>query len=263
MRYQGSKNRISQYICPIIQKIIQAYKYDTYVEPFVGGANIIDKIQCKKRLGYDINKPLIELYKYIQYDNKLPDAITKDIYDDVRISYRNDENKYPLWYVGAVEFLSSFNGRGFNGGFAKGSRTSNSPLYYVEYRNNLLKQVPYLKDIVFKCDDYRNLTPINSIIYCDPPYADTKDYSIDEKFDSDIFWQYMRKWSENNFVLISEYSAPKDFISIWQGELQSYIGPTSKEITIEHLFIHECLKSKFDTVFGKDFNKVVKSHKLF
>ena len=33
----------------------------TYVEPFVGGANVIDKIKCDVRIGSDINEYLIEL----------------------------------------------------------------------------------------------------------------------------------------------------------------------------------------------------------
>ena len=44
MKYLGSKNRISKYISPILQQYINENRITTYYEPFVGGANIIDKI---------------------------------------------------------------------------------------------------------------------------------------------------------------------------------------------------------------------------
>ena len=47
MKYMGSKSRIAKDIVPIIQKCINDNNIDIYIEPFVGGANIIDKIKCK------------------------------------------------------------------------------------------------------------------------------------------------------------------------------------------------------------------------
>ena len=56
--YLGSKNRISKYIAPIIQSYVdEGYNY--YLEPFVGGVNMIDKIQCKHKTGSDIDKYVI------------------------------------------------------------------------------------------------------------------------------------------------------------------------------------------------------------
>ncbi len=55
----GSKSRIAKYIVPIIQQCIDDSHSDTYIEPFVGGANVIDKIKCWRRIGYDENQYLI------------------------------------------------------------------------------------------------------------------------------------------------------------------------------------------------------------
>lgn len=41
----GSKSRIAKDIVPIIQKCIDDNNLETYIEPFVGGANVIDKIK--------------------------------------------------------------------------------------------------------------------------------------------------------------------------------------------------------------------------
>ena len=40
----GSKSRIAKDIVPIIQKYIDDNRIISYIEPFVGGANVIDKI---------------------------------------------------------------------------------------------------------------------------------------------------------------------------------------------------------------------------
>ena len=59
-------------------------------------------------------------------------------------------------------------------------------------------------------------------IYCDPPYAYTKfpiKYRRDIKkydvFETELFWETMRKWSKSNVVVISEIVAPPDFAEIW------------------------------------------------
>ena len=55
MKYMGSKNRIAQEILPIMLK---ERGQRTWVEPFVGGANMIDKVQGK-RIGADLNEYVI------------------------------------------------------------------------------------------------------------------------------------------------------------------------------------------------------------
>lgn len=68
MKYVGSKNRLAKDLVPIIQKYIDDNHTENYMENFVGGANIIDKINCKNRYGSDIHKYLIALLKQAQRD---------------------------------------------------------------------------------------------------------------------------------------------------------------------------------------------------
>ena len=49
MRYQGSKNRLVKSIVPILQQLIDENKIETYIEPFVGSAAVIQEINCKRR----------------------------------------------------------------------------------------------------------------------------------------------------------------------------------------------------------------------
>jgi hypothetical protein len=48
----------------------------------------------------------------------------------------------------------------------------------------------------------------------------------------------MREWSKDNLVLISEYSAPKDFKVIWMKEMKTTYRNQSKN-RIEKIFIFE------------------------
>ena len=74
------------------------------------------------------------------------------------------------------------------------------------------------------------------VVYCDPPYKNTKGYVI--KFDSDAFWEWAR--TRNYPLYVSEYQAPADFVSIWSREKRSLLcstGPTAPRI--ENLFLHK------------------------
>ena len=59
MKYMGSKNRYAKEIIPIILENRKSLD-QAYVEPFVGGANIIDKIEGVRIAG-DKNRYLISL----------------------------------------------------------------------------------------------------------------------------------------------------------------------------------------------------------
>ena len=95
-----------------------------------------------------------------------------------------------------------------------------------------------LKNATFLNMDYRDV-PIQdgSVVYCDPPYQNTTQYG--EKFDSDEFWEYMRKISINNTVFISEQEAPEDFACIWEKEQRRTIdvNKSNNQIKIEKLFV--------------------------
>lgn len=107
MKYLGSKNRIAKEILPIIldNRFINQY----YVEPFVGGANIIDKV-TGNRIGADSNEYLIEGLKLIRDNPKLiSDLITEDDYQGYK------KNKIVDGLTGFIGFAMSFGGKWFGG----------------------------------------------------------------------------------------------------------------------------------------------------
>lgn len=213
-----------------------------------GGANIIDKIQCKEKYGFDKNKYLIALLKRVQCGESLYEEVSKELYDKARVAFNSgDTSKFEDWEIGNIGFLASFNGRWFDGGYAKtgyektknGLRLRN---YYQESKNNILIQAPNLAGIRFGCCDYKEISlfsnDVNMVIYCDPPYQGTKQYANATKFDYETFWQWCREMSKMNTVLISEQNAPEDFKNIWEQEVSRSIKAVDKSKSVEKLFIY-------------------------
>lgn len=233
MKYMGSKSRIAKHIVPIIQEKIAKSGYKSYIEPFVGGANIIDKIKSEYKVGFDINPYLIALLRHVQAGGALPETITPEEYKKIR----EKKIEYEPWKVGCAGFLASYNGK-FFGGYAGIVHTKAGTVrnYYDEARRNLIKQADTFKTIDFARFDYKNLGFSNCVIYCDPPYAGTTGYE-EAQFNHSDFWEIMRKWSENNIVIISEETAPEDFICIWEAGVTRTQDNTSRKAAVEKLFI--------------------------
>ena len=92
MRSLGSKAKIAKDIVPIIQSYIDNNSIEQYWEPFVGGANIIDKINCKVRVGTDIHPQLIALLQQAQTDiSVFPDTISEEEYKEVALEILKQE----------------------------------------------------------------------------------------------------------------------------------------------------------------------------
>ncbi len=226
----GSKARVAKEILPIMLKNRHSNQY--WVEPFVGGANMIDNVDGN-RIGADINKYLIEALIAIRDDiDLLPKnnkEFTEDDYKKLKLS---DDYKYK----GYAGFAFSYSGKWLGGWCRDGL---NKRDYVNEAYKNAIKQSPYLQNISFINCGYSELQiPDNSIIYCDPPYKDTTAYNTNS-FDHDKFWQWVRKkTNENHTVFVSEYTAPEDFEVIWQKEIVSSLTKnTGSKTGVEKLFV--------------------------
>lgn len=248
MKYMGSKNRIAKNILPIILKDRTKDQY--YIEPFVGGANMIDKVDGK-RIGLDLNPYLISLFKGLQENKPLIFNIDKNLYDKARNQYYNEikglnsENNFSSFELGWIGFMASANGRFFEGGYSGKSITKSGLTrdYIKESINNILKQKENLIDIDFFNKDYRDFNyPNNSIIYCDIPYKDTKAYSFSKKFNYEEFYDWVRNMNNKGHeIFISEYSMPNDFKIIWEQEVKSSLSANNisggNKTSIERLFV--------------------------
>ena len=247
MKYMGSKNRIAKHLVPIIESYFEE-ETKTYIEPFVGGANLIDKIHFTNKIGSDNNKYLIKLLRYVSIYgmDDLPRNIPREHYNDVRTCFNENNGKYSDYYIGYVGFVASYNGRFFDGGYsghAVGSKGTSKPRDYIRQTiNNLEGQIDDLKSIKFRYGDFTMYNDIihNAVIYCDPPYKNTKKYGTSNNFDYEAFYNWCRKMSKNNTILVSEYEMPSDFKCIWSIPLKTNMMDTlggERKTNVEKLFI--------------------------
>lgn len=221
----GSKAKYAEHIVPILQKTIDDNDITLYIECFVGGANIIDKINCETRIGYDRSDTLIALLNQAKqnWDGVLKSG-SRELWDKAKdyVKLGKKPEDMRLDEIGAMEFFASF----CNGGFPRGYAISNYEMAY----HNMEKQAPNLKNIIFKCQNYQDLDPLiaGAVIYLDPPYAGTKiyGYANQPKIDYEHFWNWVREISKYNYVFISEQTAPEDFEVVWEQEV---IRTTNKE----------------------------------
>lgn len=228
MKYMGSKNRIAKHILPIMIEEAKKHGVTKWVEPFVGGGNMIDKVPDSfDRIGYDINDHVIHAMVDIR-DNVdlLPDSVS----EDEHTSYKGAP---PESITSWVRFTSSYAGI-FDATYARseGRDISN------EGKRNAIKQSPKIQNIEFICGNYINLDFENCLIYCDPPYQGTSGYKTGE-FDHDQFFEWCRQQAKKNIVFVSEYSAPDDFKEVWRGEIKTNFASTRKQAThnaVEKLF---------------------------
>lgn len=233
MKYLGSKNRIAK---QLLKVILPEKKPDQWwVEPFVGGGNMIDKVEGK-RIGADSNEYLIEALKLIR-DNPetIPDLITEEDYEEAKQLNKIDG------LSGFIGFAMSFGGKWF-GGYRRdvaGTKgcIENMKTQSRRAKQSALKQSKGLQGVRLITSGYRELKiPASSLIYCDPPYAKTTRYK--DAFDHADFWQWCRdRAKEEHTVFVSEYVAPEDFECVWQKELANTLTKSGKgKVGVEKLF---------------------------
>lgn len=202
----GSKRRFAKELLPII---LRERESRLYVEPFVGGANMLDKVPGN-RLASDIDPDLICLWKAVSNGWLPPEKVTEDEYYRLKSSGAS-----PL--KGYAAFALSYAGKKFGGWCRDGEGRRN---YVDEAYRNALKQFPKLKGVEFVLSSYLDLEiPEDSVVYCDPPYQGTTKYKHD--FDHDQFWNWVREVSSHSQVFVSEYSAPDDFECLWEKQTTS------------------------------------------
>lgn len=214
MVYQGSKNRLAKELVPIIQHFIDDNKVSAYIEPMVGGANLINKIQCKRRIGTDINPNVITLLRAIQEDKEIsfaPNEVSFEHYREVRANQHT--GIYSPEYVALIGYCASYGGRYFQGGYARAKGRD----MYKERLSNLRKQAKTLQGIEFGVCHYKTYSRNeyqNCLFYLDPPYQNTKQYE-NQGFDYEEFYFWCKEMAKDNIILISEFFMPEGFVPIW------------------------------------------------
>lgn len=246
MKYMGSKARHAKEILDAIFSEADRVSAGrtSWVEPFVGGANMIDKVpKALKRYGNDINPYLVRLFQAVQKGWEPNDFYSEEMYQVAKNIAKITPSPSSLNEAAEIGFIAigcSYSGKWF-GGYARGNANNGTPRNYsLESKKNLLQQD--IEGVVFTSGDYKLMTiPPKSIVYCDPPYAGTTKYK--NEFDHPAFWEWCKAQSDNgHLVFVSEYKAPEGWKCIWEKKVNnSLTKETGSKQGVERLFtrIHE------------------------
>lgn len=224
----GGKARTAKPIAAYLESVRSPGQ--PYLEPFVGAANVLCRMAGPKT-GADAHPDLIYLLQAVRDGSiDLPDSMTEEEYYRIR-----DLQSCAL--RGFAGFGCSFGGRFFMGFARAGPRN-----YCKNAKNSLLKKRPGLLGADFVHRDYREWDVDGHLIYCDPPYRGETQYTgprgSTREFDSDEFWDVVRRWSDTNTVVVSEYTAPADFACVLELPTKTDIRTKAgvKEPRVERLF---------------------------
>ena len=233
MRYLGGKSRTYKEICTFLESIRKPNQ--PFIEPFCGACWVTQGIRNPRYVS-DANEALVTMWKAAQEGFEFPNTITREQHAWYKKNQPKDDPVTAL-----VGFGYSFGGDWFCGYCSH----ENPKSHLGNPKETIAKKAVKLQGVKFKHQSYKEIKVDNCLIYCDPPYANTTGYSAVGEFDSAEFWSTMREWSKTNTVVVSEYTAPEDFLCVWYRSTKTDMHTKSgKEHRIERLFMHESQVSK-------------------
>lgn len=233
MRYMGGKTRIVDQISAIMRSKIGGRS--TYVEPFIGGGSVAAAMAPRFPIAHlsDYNEDLVMLHQAIQDGWIPPSAISREEWWELKRATTPS----------ALRAFAGFGGS-FGGAWFKSYAKNNPGNDYIGASGRaLLRYKPRLAHATIRHLDYVDAGEFisdDALVYCDPPYAGTTGYKAIGAFDNAAFWNTVRGWSDTGAVVcVSEYSAPKDFTSIWRLKTQMTMNASNNnDPKLEQLFMH-------------------------
>jgi len=222
MRYFGGKARIGKRLAEVLEP-----QQGRYWEPFCGMFSVGRHIKSP-RYASDAHPDLILLLEAIRDGWVPPHTITEDEYNALKTD--------PPSRMRAFAGFGCSNSGKFFGGYARENSGRNFAQNAV---NSLGKLRPLIQDVEFGQHQYTENIDADTI-YCDPPYSNTTGFTVGA-FDTQAFWKWVMIRSESAFVVVSEYTAPKGFVAIWEKEVRTDMNNSAKQKInrVEKLFVHE------------------------
>ena len=240
MRYQGGKKRLGKEIAQVLHNY-EMKRYGqlatVYWEPFVGMSGVIKHIISTGRRmhGSDNNEDVIKLWQACQ-SGWSPDETLMKIDEEQYNQWKNNStSSAERAFVGtAYSFGASY----FNSFAPRYDKTNRD--YGKAAMKSLAAIVPFVRDVSYKFSSYDEIKLIHKermMIYCDPPYASSRVMNKNfNTFNHNMFWQWVRDNSTKHCIIVSETTAPADFVSIWSSDVQECSNKGKQKKRIEHLF---------------------------
>ena len=232
MRYMGSKGRHARAVVPVLMAAHEQSQW--YVEPFVGGGNMLSEVPAKLKWGNDTAEYAVALLEAVSKGWEPPESLSEADYYLIK----EDPLGYDPELVGFAAYCCSYGGK-FWGGYWRSKDSKGNPRNPAkEQVRNLKKQSRGLLGARFTIGSYVGMDiPFGSTVYCDPPYANTTGYK--GGFDTDDFWSWCDNLVIGNDckVFVSEYDAPKHWTKVWEKKVtNSLTKDTGSKTGVEGLY---------------------------
>lgn len=232
MHYLGGKFRLARLLKPVICKRLEAGS-GRFVEPFVGGFNLVPAVCPEVALCSDSHPGLFSLYSALQAGTfDPPESLSEDEY--ARLREKCDWSD-PMTAFAA--FGCSFAGKEW-GGYARDPKEGRN--YAEVARRSLLRKASYMRGVEFACKPYWEVeVRPGDTVYADPPYASTTRYSMG--FDHEAFYRWCEETARAGaLVLVSEFTCPSrsGWRVVWSRERKVQVnlkgdGAVKTELLIE------------------------------
>jgi DNA adenine methylase len=191
IKWNGGKSRELKRIIPLVPK------YDTYIEPFLGGGALFFELMPQTAIINDINPTLMNFWYLVKNDVNYLKTYIKNTQDTAEYYYqlRNEFNNKNLSKKDMACAFYYFNRTGFNGLW----RVNSKGEYNVAYdninkrdlnilMNECIENSKVLEKATLYSDDFRNIiekykNDDNAFIFLDPPYLNCKNmYTKSQEF---------------------------------------------------------------------------------
>lgn len=241
MNYIGSKRDIANKLVKVILDNLPAG--GTYIEPFCGGCSVAEELPQQHYKIYlsDHNPYLISLFKSVQEGWKLPvKPLPKKDWE-----YALNNKDFDPAKTGYFGYLYSIYG-GFFHGYCPISSNIN---HYQRNLTSLNKTMAKLSTAEFHCHSYEELVipEGDTLIYCDPPdigESNRNSFKREIGFNHEKFWNWVREISKSVKVLVTEKTAPSDFVAIKTYSVFDAFGmKATKEA--QSLYVHKSQSSSW------------------
>lgn len=263
VKWSGSKRSQADTILNYFPRSI-----DTYYEPFCGGCSVLRKllasdIKCKHYICSDINADLINLFNSIKdtpkqlfehYENlwkqlNADDDLErkKQFFYSIRQRYNEEHRCYDFMFImrTTTNGMPRYNSNGqFNNSFhvTRNGIVPKTLEKIIKEWSNVLNSY----NVQFINCSYDSIySRENDVIYCDPPYANTKGMYFGN-IDNSHLWDWLRK--QKGYYLLSYDGISGDSDNTYQ-------VPT--DVYSEHKYLVNG-KSSFKRIIGNKIDSLVK-----
>ena len=226
MRYLGGKSRLAKPISDAI--LAHTSERGHYLEPFIGGGSVFAEMvqHFDSATAADAQEDLALLWRGLIFGTFTPPTTLTES------EWRCLRDAEPSALRGFAGYGCSFGGRFFEG-YARNKAGTNYAAQTARSLARDLKRIDTSKVRQVWHSDYRDFSPrAGTVVYCDPPYANTKHYASKrsglEAFDHAEFWRTMDSWIEAGAeVFVSEFTAPDHWVPIWEKDRSTGLGTQS------------------------------------